>query len=198
MIRFLERFIFFTGRIVIAGSVVMTRRLPTAPRFRMISLFPAFWDKATQAKLHAPLRNTLGIAVGQQCFRAYRQLMASDRWQRLMNLGARPQRLLFASTGVKDPAAPDTLYITALAAPNTVNTIPDDTLRAFADHGSLQGVLAADGGNCDQQLAAIGAAGVDVAALAQQLQTEGAEAFNVSWQNLLKSIEAKSKALKSA
>jgi transaldolase len=159
------------------------------------SLFISRWDRATQERLPAPLRNTLGIAIGKQAFRAYRQLMATDRWQRLMNLGARPQRLLFASTGVKDPSAPDTLYITALAAPNTVNTMPEETLLAFGDHGSLSGVLGADGGNCDQALAAIGAAGVDVAALAAQLQTDGAESFNASWRNLLKSIETKSKAL---
>ncbi len=160
------------------------------------SLFISRWDKATLDKLPANLRNTLGIAVGQQSFRAYRQLMATDRWQRLMNLGARPQRLLFASTGVKDPAAPDTMYITALAAPNTVNTMPEETLLAFGDHGSLSGALHPDGGNCEQALAAVGAAGVDVAALAAQLQADGAESFNASWKNLLKSIEAKSKALK--
>jgi transaldolase len=160
------------------------------------SLFVSRWDKATLEKLPAAQRNTLGIAVGQQCFRAYRQLMATNRWQRLMNLGARPQRLLFASTGVKDPSAPDTLYITALAAPNTVNTMPEETLLAFGDHGALKGVLTPDGGNCDQVIAAIGTAGVDVAALAAQLQTEGAESFVASWQNLLKSIETKTKALK--
>ncbi len=160
------------------------------------SLFISRWDKATLEKLPASLRNKLGIAVGQQSFRAYRQLMGTDRWQRLMNLGARPQRLLFASTGVKDPAAPDTLYVTALAAPNTVNTMPEETLLAFSDHGTLSGALTADGGNCEQTLAAIGAAGVDIAALAAQLQTDGAESFNASWKNLLKSIETKSKALK--
>jgi transaldolase len=160
------------------------------------SLFVSRWDKATMEKLPAALRNTLGIAVGQQSYRAYRQLLASDRWQRLENLGARAQRLLFASTGVKDPAAPDTMYVTALAAPNTVNTMPEETLLAFGDHGALKGALAPDGGNCEQTLAAIGKAGVDVAALAAQLQTEGAESFNASWKNLLKSIETKSKALK--
>ncbi len=160
------------------------------------SLFVSRWDKATLEKLPAPLRNTLGIAVAQQSYRAYRQLLASDRWQRLVNLGARPQRLLFASTGVKDPSAPDTLYVTALAAPNTVNTMPEETLLAFGDHGTLKGALAPDGGNCEQTLAAIGKAGVDVAALAAQLQSDGAESFNASWRNLLKSIEAKSKALR--
>jgi transaldolase len=160
------------------------------------SLFVSRWDKATMERLPANLRNTLGIAVAQQSFRAYRQLMATDRWQRLMNLGARPQRLLFASTGVKDPSAPDTLYVTALAAPNTVNTMPEETLLALADHGSLKGTLTPDGGNFEQALAAVKAAGVDATALAAQLQSEGAESFNVSWKNLLKSIETKSKALK--
>jgi transaldolase len=160
------------------------------------SLFISRWDKATMEKLPATLRNTLGIAVGQQSFRAYRQLMATDRWQRLMNLGARPQRLLFASTGVKDPAAPDTLYVTALAAPNTVNTMPEETLLAFGEHGSVQGVLGADGGNCEQTLVAVGAAGVDLAALAAQLQSEGAASFTASWKNLLQSIETKRRSLK--
>ncbi len=159
------------------------------------SLFVSRWDKATLEKLPAALRNKLGIAVGQQCFRAYRQLMGTNRWQRLMNLGARPQRLLFASTGVKDPSAPDTMYVTALAAPNTVNTMPEETLLAFGDHGSLKGALTPDGGDCDQVIAAIGAAGVDVTALAAQLQTEGADSFNASWKNLLKSIETKTKTL---
>ncbi|MEJ0008348.1 MAG: transaldolase family protein [Steroidobacteraceae bacterium] len=159
-------------------------------------MFVSRWDKATLEKLPANLRNKLGIAVAQQSFRAYRQLMATDRWQRLMNLGARPQRLLFASTGVKDPAAPDTLYVTALAAPNTVNTMPEETLLAFNDHGSVTGALTPDGGNCDQVLASIAAAGVDIRALAAQLQSDGAESFNASWKNLLKSIETKSKALK--
>jgi transaldolase len=160
------------------------------------SLFVSRWDKATLERLPAPLRNTLGIAVGQQCYRAYRQLLATDRWQRLENLGARPQRLLFASTGVKDPAAPDTMYVTALAAPNTVNTMPEETLLAFGDHGAVKGALSPDGGNCEQALAAVSGAGVDVAALAAQLQSEGAESFNASWKNLLQSIDTKSKALK--
>jgi transaldolase len=160
------------------------------------SLFVSRWDKATLEQLPAPLHNTLGIAVGQQSYRAYRELLATDRWQRLENLGARPQRLLFASTGVKDPSAPDTLYVTALAAPNTVNTMPEETLLAFGDHGSLKGALAADGGKCEQTLAAIGKAGVDLTALAAKLQSDGAESFNASWKNLLKSIETKSKALK--
>ncbi len=160
------------------------------------SLFVSRWDKATQEQLPAPLRNTLGIAVGQQSYRAYRELLATDRWQRLENLGARPQRLLFASTGVKDPAAPDTMYVTALAAPNTVNTMPEETLLAFGDHGSLKGTLAADGGNCEATLAAIAKAGVDLGALAAKLQSDGAESFNASWKNLLKSIETKSQALK--
>ncbi|HTV79311.1 MAG TPA: transaldolase [Steroidobacteraceae bacterium] len=160
------------------------------------SLFVSRWDKATLERLPAPLRNTLGIAVGQQSYRAYRQLLASDRWQRLENLGARAQRLLFASTGVKDPSAPDTLYVAGLAAPNTVDTMPEETLLALGDHGALKGTLPPDGGNCEQALAAITQAGVDLGALATQLQKDGAESFNTSWRNLLKSIESKSKALK--
>ena len=160
------------------------------------SLFVSRWDKATMDKLPGELRDRLGIAVSRQAYKAYRDLLESERWQRLEGQGARPQRLLFASTGVKDPAAPDTMYVTALAAPNTVNTMPEETLLAFADHGQLRGALAADGGNCEQALAAIKAAGVDVVALAAQLQADGAESFNVSWRNLLKSIETKSKALK--
>ncbi|HTY50458.1 MAG TPA: transaldolase [Steroidobacteraceae bacterium] len=160
------------------------------------SLFVSRWDKATMDKVPGPLRNRLGLAVGQQSFQAYRSLLDSDRWQRLENLGARPQRLLFASTGVKDPAAPDTLYITALAAPNTVNTMPEETLLAFADHGRVGGVLGADGAGSAQVLADYARAGVDVAALAARLQAEGAEAFVASWKNLLASIGAKAQALK--
>jgi len=160
------------------------------------SLFISRWDKATMDKVPAGLRNRLGIAIGQQSFQAYRSLLATQRWQRLENLGARPQRLLFASTGVKDPSAPDTLYITALAAPNTVNTMPEETLLAFGDHGRVSGGLGPDGGDSAQVLAEYGRAGVDVVALAARLQAEGAEAFVASWKNLLTSIEAKTKALR--
>lgn len=159
------------------------------------SVFISRWDRAVADKVPDSLRNTLGIAIGKDAYRAYRELLASDRWQRLEGLGARAQRLLFASTSSKDPKAPDTLYITALAAPNTVNTMPDDTLRAFADHGSLNSLLTTDGGDSGKILQAFATAGIDVGALGRQLQSDGAKAFVKSWQDLLASIEKKSTAL---
>lgn len=159
------------------------------------SVFISRWDRAIVEDVPDGLKNRLGNAIGQHAYRAYRELLASDRWQRLANAGARPQRLLFASTSSKDKRATDTLYVEALAAPNTVNTMPEDTLRAFADHGKLRGVLSASGGDCDAVLAAHAKAGVDVEALARKLQADGAKAFAASWQDLLKSIGAKSKAL---
>jgi len=159
------------------------------------SIFISRWDKAVLGKVPAELKDKLGIAVAHQAYRDYRKLLDSDRWQRLESLGARPQRLLFASTSTKDPSAPDTLYIGALAAPNTVNTMPDKTLLAFGDHGTLDGTLAPDGGDCEDVLAAYEKAGISVADLAAQLQKEGAASFVQSWQDLLQSIETKSKAL---
>ena len=159
------------------------------------SVFISRWDRAIVEQVPDELKNRLGIAVGQHAYRAYRDLIASDRWQRLENAGARPQRLLFASTSSKDKRATDTLYIEALAAPNTVNTMPEETLRAYADHGAFEGVLSASGGDCDEVLTAHERAGVDVNGLAQQLQTDGAKSFVASWQDLLKSIGSKSKAL---
>lgn len=160
------------------------------------SVFISRWDKAVMDKVPDRLRDKLGIAVAKRAYRSYREVLESDRWQRLASLGARPQRLLFASTSTKDPKAPDTMYISALAAPNTVNTMPDETLLAFADHGALGAIVAPDGGDCDKVLDEYPAAGVDVAALGRQLQVEGAKSFVKSWQDLLKSIETKSKALK--
>jgi transaldolase len=162
------------------------------------SLFISRWDKATMEKAPADLRNKLGIAVGQQTYKAYRDLMDSDRWQRLENQGARPQRLLFASTGVKDPAASDVLYINALAAPHTVNTMPEKTLLAFGDHGRVSVALARDGGDAEQVLAEFARARVDMRKLASDLQEDGAKSFDESWQNLLNAIELKSKSLKAA
>jgi transaldolase len=159
------------------------------------SLFISRWDKATMDKLPANLRDRLGIAVAQATYAAYRDLLDTDRWQRLENCGARPQRLLFASTGTKDPRAPDTLYIGALAAPNTVNTMPEETLLDFADHGEVGGVLSRDGSVASETLSAIAKAGVDLAALAADLQSEGAKSFDESWSDLLKAIETKSQAL---
>lgn len=159
------------------------------------SIFVSRWDKAVLDKVPAELKDKLGIAVSHQSYRDYRKLLDSDRWQRLESMGARPQRLLFASTSTKDPAAPDTLYVEALAAPNTVNTMPDKTLLSFGDHGKLDGVLSPDGGDCEDVLAAFEKAGISVSGLAAQLQKEGAASFVKSWEDLLQSIETKSKAL---
>jgi transaldolase len=159
------------------------------------SLFISRWDVAVADEVSDELRNRLGIAVGKRTYRAYRELLDSDRWQRLEDNGARPQRLLFASTGTKDPNASDVLYIEAFAAPNTVNTMPDKTLLAFADHGEVGEPIPADGGDADEVLGAFQSAGVDTDELAARLQREGAEAFVKSWKDLLESIESESRRL---
>jgi transaldolase len=159
------------------------------------SLFISRWDKATMDELPANLRDRLGIAVAEATYAAYRDVLDSDRWQRLENCGARPQRLLFASTGTKDPRASDTLYIGALAAPNTINTMPEDTLVHFADHGEVGGLMRRDGGTASETLSATTKAGVDLVALAADLQSEGAKSFDESWSDLLKAIGTKSQAL---
>jgi transaldolase len=159
------------------------------------SVFVSRWDKATLDKVPAELSDRLGIAVSQQCYKAYRDLLESERWQRLEGRGARPQRLLFASTSTKDPKASDVLYVGALAAPNTINTMPEETLLAFGEHGSVDRAIPRDGGDAEQVLVAITRAGVDVGALARQLQDEGAKGFVDSWKELLGAIETKSKAL---
>ena len=159
------------------------------------SVFVSRWDRAVVDKVGERLRDKLGIAVSKQAYRAYRELLDSDRWQRLESLGARPQRLLFASTSTKDPKSPDTMYISALAAPNTVNTMPDETLHAFADHGNVGSLIAADGGDSGKVLDEFGSAGIDIDALGHKLQADGAKTFAKSWQDLLKSIDGKSKAL---
>ena len=159
------------------------------------SLFVSRWDVAVTGKVPAALRNTLGMAVSRQAYKAYRDSLESDRFQRLANVGARAQRFLFASTGTKDKAASDTLYIAGLAAPNTVNTMPEDTLLAFADHGDTPLALPRDGGDAEAVLAAHTAAGIDLTALAAQLQAYGAKGFVKSWNELLGAIEAKSKSL---
>ena len=159
------------------------------------SLFVSRWDVAANPQLPDELHNRLGIAVSQQTYRAYRELLASPRWQKLAAAGALPQRLLWASTGTKDPQASDTLYIQALAAPETINTMPEKTLRAFADHGQLLGTMASDGGDADAVLAQIAKAGVDIGALASKLQRDGAQAFVKSWQELRKRIADKSAVL---
>lgn len=160
------------------------------------SIFVSRWDKAVMGKVPDNLSGKLGIAVAEQSYRAYRDILRSDRWQRLAGFGARPQRLLFASTSTKDPSQPDTLYVQALAAPNTVNTMPDATLLAFADHGTVDGALSPDRDDSDAVVAEYGTAGIDADALAAQLQKEGAESFVASWQDLLKAIDSKTAALK--
>jgi transaldolase len=159
------------------------------------SLFLSRWDVAIADKVPAELRNTLGLAVGRQAYKAYRDILESDRFQRLENVGARAQRLLFASTGTKDKNASDTLYISGLAAPNTVNTMPEGTLLAFADHGKTTTALPRNGGDAEAMLAAHTKAGVDLTALSAQLQSEGAKGFVKSWHELLGAIESKSKVL---
>jgi transaldolase len=159
------------------------------------SIFVSRWDKAVLEKAPTELRDRLGIAVSQQSYKAYRDLLDSDRWQRLEGLGARPQRLLFASTSTKDPKASDVLYIGALGAPNTINTMPEETLLAFAEHGGAGRAIPRDGADSEEVLAAFIRAGIDVPALAAQLQVEGAKAFVDSWKDLLRSIETKSMAL---
>ena len=159
---------------------------PSVPS--VASLFISRWDVAVADEAPAELRNRLGIAVGKRAYRAYRELLDSERMQRLANEGARPQRLLWASTGTKDPDASDTLYIEALAAPFTVNTMPEKTLLAVADHGEIGEPMAADGGDAEDTLRAFGDAGIDVDALAARLQTEGAETFVASWRELLDTV----------
>jgi transaldolase len=162
------------------------------------SLFISRWDVAGNPQLPTELQHKLGIAVAQQTYRAYRELLASTRWQNLAAAGAKPQRLLWASTGTKDPAASDTLYVAALAAPDTIDTIPEKTLHAFVDHGQLQGVMQTEGGDAEAVLSQITRAGVDVHALAAQLQQDGADAFVKSWQQLLQRIAEKAAASKPA
>lgn len=159
------------------------------------SLFVSRWDVAVQDKFPGSLRNQLGIAMSQRTYREYRRILDSPRWFALAAAGALPQRLLFASTSTKDPAASDTLYVEALAAPDTVNTLPEKTLTAFADHGRVGSTLDADGGDCEAVLADFGRAGINDAALAAQLQREGAASFDKSWNDLLERLAAKRAAL---
>ena len=159
------------------------------------SVFVSRWDRAVAELVPAELHNRLGIAVGKLAYAAYRDVLDSDRWQRLANRGARAQRLLFASTGTKDPKTSDVLYVDALAAPNTVNTMPQATLKATADHAAAADVLPRDGGDGRTTLALFEKAGVNISALAEKLQREGADAFVQSWRDLLEAITAKSKAL---
>ena len=160
------------------------------------SLFVSRWDVAVAGKVPAALHEQLGIAIAKRTYKAYRDLLASDRWLRLLNFGARSQRLLWASTGTKDPKAPDVLYVKALAAPHTVNTMPEKTLLGLADHGEIGPMLPHDGGDAEEVLARFRQAGVDVDALAEQLQREGAAAFVKSWEDLLACVAEKSATLR--
>jgi transaldolase len=162
------------------------------------SVFISRWDTAVADKVPESLRDELGIAVANRTYKAYRSLLSSTRWQRIYNLGARPQRLLWASTGTKDPKASDILYIKALAAPFTVNTMPEATLKALADHGELGTILPADGGDCEEVLAKFARAGINIDAVGAKLQEEGAKSFVKSWDELMNVIESKSAALKKA
>jgi transaldolase len=162
------------------------------------SVFISRWDTAVMDKTSDGLRDQLGIAIAKRTYKAYRDLLSSERWQRVYNFGARPQRLLWASTGTKDPKASDILYIKALAAPFTVNTMPEGTLKALADHGELGATLRADGGNCEEVLTQFAKAGIDIDTLAAQLQDDGAKSFVQSWNDLMGVIALKSAALKKA
>ena len=156
------------------------------------SIFVSRWDVAVKDKVPQQFHNRLGIAIAQRAYKAYREILAAPRWRTLLAAGARPQRLLWASTGTKDPAASDTLYVEALAAPDTINTIPDKTLEAFADHGQLKEVLPVDAGDAEVILADFTRLGVDTVALAAQLQREGTESFDKSWTDLMSRIASKS------
>ena len=162
------------------------------------SLFVSRWDVAVQDQVPAEWRNRLGIAISRRTYKAYRDLLASPRWQKLAAAGARPQRLLWASTGTKDPDASDTLYVEALAAPDTVDTIPDKTLKAFADHGKVGASLPIDGGDAEAVIAEFRKLGIDDAALALRLQKEGAASFQKSWDSLLARLADKTSQLDGA
>ncbi len=159
------------------------------------SVFISRWDVAVTNQVPAELSDKLGIAIAKRTYKAYREFLASSRVQAVVKAGFNPQRLLWASTGTKDPKASDVLYIKALAAPNTVNTMPEGTLKALADHGEIGGVLPADGGDCEQVLAQFAKAGVDIDALGAKLQEEGAKSFDDSWRELLNVIASKSATL---
>lgn len=159
------------------------------------SVFMSRWDKAVAGTVPEGLRNRLGLAVGLDVYRAYRDLLGSERWQRLAGTGARAQRLLWASTSTKDPSAPDTLFVEGLAAPDTINTMPNETLEAFHDHGRVGPPLPADGGNAAAVFAEFADAGVDVQALAARLQADGAAAFVASWRELMEHIAAQHRAV---
>jgi transaldolase len=161
----------------------------------VLSIFISRWDVAVHDEVPDDLKNTLGVAVGKGAYRDWRKLLESDRWKGLAEKGARLQRLLFASTGTKDPEASDTLYIEAFAAPDTIDTMPDKTLEAFADHGKVGDPVPADGGDAEQVMQAHRDAGIDTDALALKLQQDGADAFVKSWTELLDTIKSESERL---
>jgi transaldolase len=162
------------------------------------SIFISRWDVAVTGKVPEALNDRLGIAIAKRTYKAYLGLLSSPRWMRAYNVGARPQRLLWASTGTKDPKASDVLYIKSLAAPFTVNTMPEETLKALADHGEVGATIAADGGNAEEELARFAEAKIDIRALSRQLQDEGAKSFVKSWNDLMGVISSKSAALERA
>jgi transaldolase len=160
------------------------------------SLFVSRWDVAVKDKAPKGLRGQLGIAMAKKTYKAYRELLSSPRWQRVYNAGGRPQRMVWASTGTKDPQASDVLYVKTLAAPFTVNTMPEATLKALADHSELDAILPADGGDCEEVLDQFAKSGTDIDALAAKLQEEGVTSFAQSWKDLLSVIAAKSGTLR--
>jgi transaldolase len=166
------------------------------PRISSVaSLFVSRWDKAVSAKVPAELRNRLGIAIAGRTYKAHCDLIQTKRWRDLSAAGALKQRMLWASTGTKDPQASPSLYVEALAAPDTIDTMPEKTLLAFAAQGSVKSAMPADGGDAERVLARFGEAGIDIDALAKKLQVEGAESFVKSWTELMQSIASKSAAL---
>jgi transaldolase len=162
------------------------------------SVFISRWDAAVRGKVPTALHNQLGIAIAKRTYKAARDLLTSPQWHRVYNVGARPQRLLWASTGTKDSSASDILYVKALAAPFTVNTMPEGTLKALAKYHSIGSILPPDGGDCEEVLAQFAQAGVDVDSLATRLQEEGAKSFVNSWNELMDVIASKSALLKKA
>jgi transaldolase len=193
--------LFSRGHYVAAAEAYMRgieRRIAAGrdPRVESVaSVFVSRWDVAVKDKVPEALRNRLGLAVAMRTYKACRELLASPRWLKLAASGARPQRLLWGSTGTKDPAARDVLYVEALAAPGTIDTMPEKTLLAFADHGKVEDAMRSDGGDAEAVIAKFKRAGVDDDALAADLQREGAEAFAKSWGDLMSRIASKSKAL---
>jgi len=162
------------------------------------SVFISRWDTAVAGKVSDSLENQLGLAVARQTYKAYVGQLASSRWQRIFNEGAVAQRLLWASTGTKDPIASDTLYVTSLAGPYTVNTMPELTLKAFANHGQVESIMRRDGGDCEEVLAHFTQAGFGTDSLGARLQQEGAASFVKSWNELLAVIQSKSNKLQEA